>query len=104
MQLRTGNVDIIRALINAGADVEQTSVVYPSYGTPRIFTPLIAAIEKGDMAMVRTMVSAGAVPSKIINFNDPAYPDSEPTSALRAAVKSGYKEIVDCLKYMGVEE
>ncbi len=103
MAIDKGVPDIVDLLIEGGMNVEETSYFASSPGGLRVSTPLLAAAANGNLALVRTLVSAGANPARVLRY-EPKYGEPVSTSALSVAVESGYAEVVDYLKSMGVEE
>lgn len=79
MATRSGDLDSVRLLVEAGADIEATD----AFGT----SPLIMAVHGGNAEVVRTLLEQGA---------DPDADDSGHT-ALHAAVLRGNPEIVAVL-------
>ena len=79
---RSGYVDIIHALIAAGANLNR------EYDHE---TPLIAAARNGHLDVVKALISAGA------NVNKSAYTNTP----LRAAAAHGYTSIVEALLKAG---
>ena len=53
--VQSGEVEVVRVLVKAGADVNQATKV-----GPRMTTPLLLAAAEGDVAVVRALVEAGA--------------------------------------------
>lgn len=87
---RNGNVEMIQALIQAGADVNLTT------SSPDLLNlaPLHEAAFAGNVEAIRTLIAAGAD----INY----YPaDSSPTTALRLAALAGQKDAVRELLALG---
>jgi ankyrin repeat protein len=83
MAIRKGNIEIARAIIGAGANLNTTD----NYGT----TPLYAASEKGITEIVNALLAGGAD----VNKNGPG--------ALVVASRWGFVEIVQALLNAGVE-
>jgi ankyrin repeat protein len=87
MAVRDDSPDIVKLLINSGADV--------NIGSTRLkFTPLHIAARKGDAELVNLLIDSGSV----VNL-----PNHEGTSALHYAVRAGKNEIVELLIANGAE-
>ena len=87
LPIRDDNPDIVKLLINSGADV--------NIGSTRLkFTPLQIAARKGDAELVNLLIDSGAV----VNL-----PNHEGTSALHYAARSGKNETVELLIANGAE-
>lgn len=87
MAVRDENLEIMKILIDNGADV--------NIGSTRLkFTPLQIAARRGNVEMVTLLIASGA---------DVNLPDHEGASALHFAVRSGENEAVDLLITNGAE-
>lgn len=83
----TGNVEVIRLLLNSGADIEKSNRLG--------LTPLMMAAGKGNLHAVNELIAAGAkinATSRVRNF-----------SALAAAAANGHNEIINELVKAGAE-
>lgn len=88
-----GNIDMVRVLMQAGAAVDD---IYPLNGIPRVGTPLLLAVMRGDLSMVEFLLENGADPTTpciSIQFN---------CAVLSCAVYRGDEDIVRVIsKHLG---
>ncbi len=89
---RNGNVEMIKALIQAGADVNSTTNNPNSLD----FAPLHEAASTGNVEAIRALVAAGAD----INYYPP---DSLHATALRQAAFKGHRDAVAELLALGAD-
>ena len=106
LAVESGAVDDVRKLLSAGADVNaHPRLCVKSYC--RVYnncsdcdTPLMAAVRRRDVAMIRLLITHGANISEAIHADDPGGPSK---TALLVAAETGDEEVVTELVTSGAD-
>ena len=87
--IRTGSVDMVKLVLEAGADARSTH----SFGSRASFVPLLEAIRSDSVDIVKLVLDAGASP-------DVFYTDGfgGSTTAMAVAIELGNRQIITSLR------
>ncbi|KAL2850311.1 ankyrin repeat-containing domain protein [Aspergillus pseudoustus] len=95
---KNGNIENVKALIKAGANVNQLSF---GRGDDRNCPPLHWAIDRADVEAVEILLDAGAAPESVVKTYSRTHTYSK--SALLAAVSKDQEDIVSLLLRAGAD-
>jgi len=87
----SGSLDAVKAMIEAGADVNAEVQWRPGVDSSNRYTPLMAAVETGNPEMVRLLIAGGAA------VDTGQWRRHSGNTAIHIAAKRGHLEIVKAL-------
>ena len=102
LAVESGSIDDVRKLLSAGADVNVHPRMCVKFviGCTDCDTPLMAAVRREDVAMIRLLIAHGASVSEAVHSDDECKLDK---TALHLAARAGNEEVMTELVTSGAD-